>query len=166
MKLDVGSIFKYHNHIIKVVKKTADTIVGEPHFFDNKIGNLQFNIPIEKVSEIDIVEIASKSNIQERLKNIAEEPATEGVIFLLDTDQPISKFNLDQTVDAIKGLADEKAVNKDNFSPNKNSKLKELSTIMAKEIGVSLNIDVKAAFDMVTKSIDKRLVLKRVKATV
>ena len=42
MKLDVGSIFKYHNHIIKVVKKTADTIIGEPYFFDNQIGNLQF----------------------------------------------------------------------------------------------------------------------------
>lgn len=164
MKLEVGSIFKYHNHIVKVVKKTADTIVGEPYFFDNKIGNLQFNIPVGKVDEIDIVEIASKSSIQERLKNIAEAAATEGVVFLLDTDQPISKFSLDQAVEAIKGLTDEKASNRDNFSPNKSSKLKELTNIMSKEIGVAFNIDIKAATDMVLKSIDKRLGLKKIAA--
>lgn len=156
MQLDIGSVFKYHNHIVKVVKKSADNIITEMYFVDYKTGNPQFNIPTDKIATINIEEIASKTQLKEILKDITEKPAQNTIAFFSENDQPISKFNLALAAEGIKILVDEKINNKDSFSPNKASKLKELMNLVAKEIAIAFDKDLLDAGKMLKKSVDAR----------
>ncbi|OGV93529.1 hypothetical protein A3B57_00075 [Microgenomates group bacterium RIFCSPLOWO2_01_FULL_47_10] len=156
-KLVKGSIFKYHNRVLKVVQTTKDLIIGAPFFGDQTSGNLEFRIPIEKLGELEICEVATKSDIKDHLKKLTNQLPAERTIFFLDKDLPLNKLTMDQAMEAIKGLADEKSLYKQNFSSNKSMRLKELVEMAAKEIGASLGTDMLTAKKMITTNIEKRL---------
>lgn len=158
---DVGTIFKYHNAIVRVVRKSEDRILCTYHFSDRSSGNLLFSIPVEKIEKIPILPISSKANLKALLKNLSEDEANiEEELFGLN-GLALADFSLEQATEAIKILSDEKNLTKDGISANKASKLAYFRQVLVREMIIAFEKPESWAEKQVDQSIRQRATRKR-----